>query len=188
MSAKLVVAVTGASGMIAAKRLMEKSPFETALVVSAWGKEVYRRECGPLSAMDAAAAVVYDNEDLAAPIASGSVDTIGMAVIPCSSNTLGEIATGIGRNLIARAAHCHLKERRPLVIALRETPLTLIDLDNARTVAAAGGVIMPISPPFFMTEGEDPEAVSMIRLIDAYVDRVLKLFGVPPERTWEHIR
>jgi 4-hydroxy-3-polyprenylbenzoate decarboxylase len=74
------------------------------------------------------------------------------------------------------------------VLALRETPLTLIDLENARAVARAGGVIMPISPPFFMTEGKDPREVTMIELIDAYVDRVLKIFGVPPARTWEHIR
>ncbi len=188
MTEKLVVGVTGASGMVTARELVRKSPFEVALVASEWGEKVYERECGPFTGLIEMAATHYDNRDLAAPIASGSVATAGMVIVPCSANTLGEIAAGTGRNLIARAAHCHLKEQKRLVLCLRETPLTLIDLENARTVAAAGGVIMPISPPFFMTEGQAPEAVSMQALIESFVDRVLKLFGKAPDRTWENVR
>lgn len=188
MSEKLVLGVTGASGMILAKQLVEKSAFEMALVVSEWGEKVYERECGPIGNLADRVSVRYDYNDLTAPIASGSVETVGMVIAPCSSNTLAEIACGAGPNLIARAAHCHLKEQKRLVLCLRETPLSLIDIDNARTVAAAGGVIMPVSPPFFMTEGRDSSTVSMLELIDLYVDRVLKLFGQIPNRTWEHIR
>lgn len=188
MSEKLVLGITGATGAITAAQLVERSPFEVALVASEWGEKVYERECGPLSVLADQVSVRYDNRDLTAPIASGSVETVGMVIAPCSANTLAEIACGTGANLISRAAHCHLKEQKRLVLCLRETPLSLIDIDNARTVAAAGGVIMPVSPPFFMTEGRAPSAVSMLELIDLYVDRVLKLFGQTPNRTWEHIR
>ena len=189
MAQRLVVAVTGATGMLAAKRLIEKTTFaEVVLVVSEWGKRVYERECGALDDLGCRVAGVYDNADLSAPIASGSVDTLGMVIIPCSANTLGQIAAGTGDGLIARAAHCHLKERKRLVLAFRETPLSLIDINNARTVTLAGGVVMPMSPPFFMAGDADPNTVTMVALIDVYVDRVLKLFGVPPARTWEDVR
>jgi flavin prenyltransferase len=188
MTQKLVVAVTGASGMALVRQLIRKSPFEVVLVASEWGEKVYARECGPFEMLADEVHAILDNRDLAAPIASGSVDTAGMIVAPCSANTLGEIAAGAGQHLITRAAHCHLKERKPLVLCLRETPLTLIDLDNARKVTRAGGVVMPVSPPFFMTEGRNPAEVSMLELMDLFADRVLKLFGRRPEKTWEHLR
>ena len=181
----LVLAVTGASGSYAARMLLERSPWPVTLVASRWGKDVYERECAPFRQLIDMADAVFDNSDLSAPIASGSVSTAGMVILPCSCNTLAQVATGVGDTLIGRAAHCHLKERRKLVLCVRESPWTLIDLDNARTVTAAGGIVMPLSPPFYMTADKNPEDVRMPDLLGAYVDRVLAVLGHPGKSTWE---
>jgi len=183
----LVVAVTGASGALAAKMIVARSPWPVALVASRWGREVYERECGEFERLAAQAAEVYADDDLSAPISSGSVATAGMVVAPCSCDTLARIASGIGNTLIARAAHCHLKERRKLVLCVRESPWSLMDLDNARTVSAAGGIVMPISPPFYMLAGKSPETVTLTELMAAYIDRVLAVLGHPAGSTWENV-
>lgn len=184
----LILGITGASGIHAARLLVEKSPWPVDLVASRWGRSVAGTECGGMEAIETHAKRVFTPDDLFAPLASGSVAAVGMVVLPCSAHTLAQIAAGLGDSLITRAAHCQLKERRPLVLCLREAPLTLIDLDNARRVSVAGAVIMPMSPPFFMFAGADPKTVSMDDLLDAYVDRVLALLGQHPSRTWEDIR
>ncbi len=187
-TAHLIVGVTGASGIHAARLLVEKSPWPVDLVASQWGRKVAATECGGMAAIESLAARIFGPDDLFAPLSSGSVPAVGMAVLPCSAHTLAQIAAGWGDSLIARAAHCQLKEQRPLVLCLREAPLTRIDLANARRAAAAGAVIMPLTPPFFMFAGRDPKAVSMHDLLDAFVDRVLALLGRRPDRTWEDIR
>jgi len=184
----LVLAVTGATGAYAARRLIEKSPWPVTLIVSQWGREVYKRECGNIDELTGPAAVVYDDTDLAAPIASGSVPTRGMVILPCSTSTTGKIASGIGDTLVTRAAHCHLKEARKLVLCIRESPWSLIDLDAARTIAAAGGVIMPISPAFYMTADHPPETVTLDTLLNDFVDHVLAMFGKSASENWETVR
>jgi len=184
----LTLAVTGATGAYAAKLLAARSPWPVALVASEWGRNVYEREVGPFDRLAAEVDAVYDDADLAAPIASGSVPTAGMVVLPCSTNTLGKIAGGIADTLITRAAHCHLKERRKLVLCVRETPWSLIDLDNARTTAAAGAIVMPLSPPFYLETDAPPETVTMHDLLSAFVDRVLAVLGHPAESNWETVR
>ncbi len=188
MTLHLVVAMTGASGAYAAKLLLDKSPWPTMLITSRWAREIYAQECGPVEKLEEKAGQVFDNTDMLAPPASGSVATAGMAIVPCSANTLGQIAAGLGESLISRAAHCHLKERRPLVLGLRETPLSVIDTRNAATLAAAGALIMPLAPPFYMFKGHDPRSISLHDLMSAYVDRVLALLGHPPRKTWEDVR
>jgi len=184
----LVVVLTGATGVYAAKALIEKSPWPVTLVASELGKQVYEHECGPFDELAAKASNVWNDSDLTAPIASGSVPTIGMVILPCTVNTLGKIANGVGDTLITRAAHCHLKEQRKLILCVREAPWTLINVRNAEQVAAAGGTIMPLSPPFYMATDRDPSEVTMAELIDAYVDRVLAVLGQPAEKTWEDVR
>ncbi|MFO7713136.1 UbiX family flavin prenyltransferase [Desulfosarcina sp.] len=184
----LILGITGATGIHAARLLVEKSPWPVDLVVSRWGGKVADTECGGIEGIESHAARVFKFDDLHAPLASGSVAAVGMVVLPCSAHTLAQIATGLGDSLITRAAHCQLKERRPLILCLRESPLTLIDLNNARQAAAAGAVIMPVSPPFFMFAGRDPKSVSMDNLLDAFVERVLALLGRPSVWTWEDIR
>ncbi len=185
---RLVVAVTGASGALLAQCIMQKSVFPVALVAGKWGRRVFETECGPFETLAAQAAEVYEADDMFAPIASGSVETAGMVVAPCSAGTLGRIASGTSPNLICRAAHCHLKEQRKLVLCLRESPLTTIDLHNATAAAAAGAVIMPVSLPFYMTKDCDPSTVPVLELINAFADRVLQLFGQTPSATWEDVR
>lgn len=183
----LVVAVTGATGAVAAKLLVRRSSWPVALVASRWGRDVYTRECGPFEELAAAAHVVYDDGDMTAAIASGSVPTVGMVVLPCTANTLAKIAAGLDDTLIARAAHCHLKERRRLILCVREAPWSLIDCENARTVSLAGGIVMPMSPPFYMP-GKPPESTTLLDVMTAYVDRVLALLGQPAERNWESVK
>ncbi len=184
----LVLAVCGASGVLAAKILVRKSPWPVSLVVSPPGRDVYERECGPVQGLVDVAACSYGDDDLAAPISSGSVPTVGMVVLPCTTNTVARIAGGVADTLITRAAHCHLKERRKLVLCVRETPWTLIDIENARRVAAAGGIIMPLSPPFYMASRTAPEQVTAEMLLSAYVDHVLAVLGHPAAKNWETIR
>jgi 4-hydroxy-3-polyprenylbenzoate decarboxylase len=184
----LLLALTGATGAVAARILVEKSPWPVTLIASAWGRTVYEQECGPFDELAARVARVHDDTDLAAPVSSGSVPTIAMVILPCTSNTLGEIAAGLGSSLITRAAHCHLKERRPVVLGLRETPLSLIDLRNAVAVSEAGGTIMPLSPPYYMLPAARPEDVTFRQLLEVYVDRVLALLGHAAPRTWEDVR
>lgn len=182
----LVLALTGATGAVAAGILIEKSPWPITLVASTWGQTIYEKECGSFAELARKVDQIYNDDDLTAPISSGSVATIGMLILPCSCNTLGEIAAGVSSTLIARAAHCHLKERRPLVLCLREAPLSLIDLRNAVAVSEAGAIVMPISPPYYMLNTSQPETVSLRQLLDVYVDRVLALFGKAADRTWEN--
>jgi 4-hydroxy-3-polyprenylbenzoate decarboxylase len=184
---RLVLAVTGATGARAAYLLARKSSWPVALVASEWGRKVYERECGPFRELEALADVVYDNSDLAAPISSGSVQTAGMVILPCSANTMAKVATGVADTLIARAAHCHLKEGRRLVLCVRESPWTLMDLDNARTLAAAGATIMPLSPPFYMANGKDLKTMTAEDLLEAMMERVLAVLGQEPGKTWETV-
>lgn len=188
MSSHLIVALSGASGAYATELLLEKSLWPTMLIVSKWGREIYTHECGPLKRLEKLADRVFDDGDMMAAPASGSVPTAGMVILPCSTNTMGRIAAGLGETLIARAAHCQLKERRPLVVGLRETPLTAIDAKNASALAAAGATLMPLSPPFYMFKGRSPRQVTMHDLLEVYVDRVLSLLGQPLEKTWEDVR
>ncbi len=150
---RLVVAVTGASGMplaVALLRLMAALPLETHLIVSRAAERVLREESGLEAAELAARAhAVHDPDDLGAPPASGSWRHDGMIVCPCSMSTLGHIARGTGVHLVHRAADVALKERRPLVLATREAPLSLIHIRNMLAATEAGAVIFPPVPPFY---------------------------------------
>ncbi len=185
MDDKLVLAVTGATGALAAGMLMDRSPWPISLVISKWGGEVCAREGVCVDALAEKAAEVLDNTDLTAGISSGSVPTAGMVVLPCAADTMAKIAVGLGDSLIARAAHCHMKEGRKLVLCVRESPWTLIDIENAAVTSAAGATVMPMSPPFYMFADRQPGEVTMAELLEAYVDRVLAVLGHPAERTWE---
>jgi 4-hydroxy-3-polyprenylbenzoate decarboxylase len=111
-----------------------------------------------------------------------------MVILPCSANTLGKIASGIADSLVTRAAHCQLKEGRKVVLCVREAPWTMLNAQNAATVAAAGGTIMPISPPYYMAKGRNPNEVSVKEMLGYYVDHVLSLFGQEAPKTWKDIR
>lgn len=150
---RYVVALTGASGMIYARELLEyfagRPDLELHTVISSAGEQVLALELG-LAPQDLAPGAVWQRvDDFTAPLASGSFRARAMVVVPCSMGTLGAIAQGVGRNLIHRAGEVFLKEGRPLILVVRETPLSLIHLENLTRVAAAGATVMPACPGFY---------------------------------------
>ena len=184
----LIVAMTGASGALATKLLLEKSQWPVTLVASKMGRVVYEQEAGPFAELEALASEVWKDADLTATIASGTVETVGMVVMPCSASTLGKIAGGIADSLVTRAAHCQLKEGRKVVLCVREAPWTLLNIQNAERIAAAGGTVMPMSPPYYFMKGRDPAEVSVKEMLGYFVDHTLSLFGQGAPKTWEDIR
>ena len=172
----LVVGVTGASGAVYARRLLEvlrEGHVAAHVVVSKIGRLVWREELG--GKPEDLGFPVYSPGDLAAPFASGSSRFEGMIVAPCSAGCLGRIAAGTSPDLIARAADVTLKERRPLVLMLRESPYSLIQIRNMATVTQAGAVVLPASPSFY----SKPQ--TMLELVDTVVARALDRVGVDNE-------
>lgn len=150
---RIVVGVSGASGMPYARHLLGQlaglGGVEVHLVVTPGARRVYAREGGDPAELETYADVVYDPDDLGAAPASGSFRTAGMVVVPASASTVGKLAAGIADNLLMRAAFVHLKERRPLVVVPRETPLPAVTLEALLRLARAGAVVLPASPGFY---------------------------------------
>ncbi len=173
---RLIVAITGASGVPYSLRLLEackKLGIETELIMSKNASTLLKMELGKTpKEMQSLATRSYQPDDLAAPPSSGSYRTDGMVVIPCSMKTLGEIANGISHDLITRAADVTLKQNRALVLVPRETPLNLIHLENMTRLKQAGAVILPAAPAFYTK----PQKIS--DMVDFIVGRVLEMFGV----------
>ncbi len=168
---RILVAITGASGLEYGRRLVEVlnqvPDVDTKLVISSGAVKVAEAEGGTwLPVAD------YDEHDFNCPYASGSNPADAVVVIPCSLKTLGEIANGVGNSLITRAAEVSLKERKQLILVLRETPYSLITIKNMELVTLAGGVILPATPAFY----GKPKSVDDI--IDFVVARVLDQLGV----------
>jgi 4-hydroxy-3-polyprenylbenzoate decarboxylase len=177
---RILLGLSGASGAIYAVEFLRRaSAEETFLVVSRWGRSVLHQETGlTVESLSTFCKKVFSNEDMASPFASGSNPFDVLVVLPCSVTTLGKIAHGIGDNLITRCAAVALKERRRLVLCVRETPLSTIDLENAHKLSLAGAVIMPASPPFYGKPSSLPD------LVGAYVDKVRGVLGLPVESGW----
>jgi 4-hydroxy-3-polyprenylbenzoate decarboxylase len=173
---RLIVAITGATGAIYGVRLLERlrdNGVETHLVISRWGARTLLHET-PYSReqVEALADVVYAPADMGAAISSGSFHTDGMVVAPCSAKSLAAVAHGFGENLIHRAADVILKERRRLVLVVREAPLSDIHLENMLKLSRMGTVILPPMPAFY----GHPATVDDI--VDHTVARVLDQFGL----------
>jgi flavin prenyltransferase len=180
-SPKLVVGVTGGSGLIYALDLLqwlETVPVETHLVISAGAKQVIPTELdGGLAQLEALADVVHKDSDLGAAIASGSTSTRGMVVVPCSAGTLAKVAGGLGDTLVARAAHVTLKERRPLVLVVREAPYSRPMIQNMLAANDAGAVVMPASPGFYH------RPTSIVELVGSITARILDHLGFANDRS-----
>ncbi|MCH9764238.1 MAG: UbiX family flavin prenyltransferase [Gammaproteobacteria bacterium] len=173
---RLIIGITGASGIIYGIRLLEvlkQLPVETHLVVTKAGQLTRSYETDmSLSALKALADVYHPSHDITASIASGSFKTQGMIIAPCSMNSLAEIAHGVSGQLLTRAADVVLKERRRLVLMPREAPLHLGHLKNMLAVTEMGGIIYPPVPAFY----QKPESIEAI--VDEAVGRVLDLVGI----------
>ena len=160
---------------------LRRCPDEKYAIFSKWGKRVLHLELGlKTEEVSSWATKTFDDWDLAAPFSSGSNHFDSMVIIPCSVSTLGKIANGIADTLITRIAQVALKEKRRLIIALRETPLSSIVLENALKLSREGAIIMPISPPHYL------EAKTVGDLVEGYVDKVLSMIGVHKENGWMH--
>ena len=173
---RIIVGISGATGAILGVRLLQalkKAGVETHLVVSKWGLQTLLHETSyTLEQVQRLAARHYPSQDAAAAIASGSFLTQGMAICPCSVRSLAAIACGNGDNLLHRAADVVLKERRKLVLAVREAPLSEVHLENMLKLSRMGAVIFPPVPAFYTRPG------SVDDLIDQTVLRILDQFGL----------
>lgn len=188
---QIVLAITGASGAPYARKLAQclvECGAHLHLTVSPLGRQLLADELGirKLSIADLLGestpnATLYSHNDVGAKIASGSFLTDGMAICPCSSNTLGAVAAGLGDNIITRAAAVTLKESRRLILVPREMPLSAIDLENMLRLSRAGAIISPACPGFYLA----PESIEDI--VDFVVGRVLDLLGIAHELNvrWE---
>ncbi|MGZ3767034.1 MAG: UbiX family flavin prenyltransferase [Mucilaginibacter sp.] len=177
---KIVIAITGASGAIYAKLLLDKLQQlsgqieEIAVVMSDNAKQVWKFELDN-SDYDKFPYTIYAKHDFMAPFASGSARFDTMVIVPCSMGTLGRIAGGISDDLITRAADVVLKERRKLILVARDTPLNLIHIRNMQTVTEAGGIICPAVPSYY----SKPKTVEDVAM--TVVNRVIDLVGLDNE-------
>lgn len=194
---KIIIGITGASGSIYAKVLLEKlaglksQVSSVGIVTSDNAKEVWRTELGegigsgetgrgragdisvsPFPRFPGSVFRFYEKTDFTAPFASGSSDFRTMIVCPCSMGTMARIASGVSNDLITRAADVILKERRKLILVPRDTPLSLIHINNMKTITEAGGIICPASPSFYSNPKNFEELASTV------IDRVLDLCGL----------
>lgn len=184
MAERLIVGISGASGVVFGIRLLEalgESPIETHLVMTRPAEATLATESErKVAQVHALADVVHGADDIGAPIASGSFQTLGMVVAPCSIRSLSEIATGVTTGLLTRAADVVLKERRRLVLMVRETPLHTGHLRSMTQVSEMGAIVFPPVPAFYNW----PSTIG--DLVDQTVGRVLDLFAIDNElsRRW----
>jgi 4-hydroxy-3-polyprenylbenzoate decarboxylase len=174
---KLIVGVTGASGAIYAKVLfnsllqLKDQVMEVAVLFSDNAKGVWKYELGN-SDYEKLPFTFYQKDDFYSPVASGSAGFDAMIIVPCTMGTLGRIASGVSNDLMTRAADVMLKERRKLVLVARETPLSLIHINNMKTVTEAGGIICPATPSFYS------RPKSMEQMAATVTNRALSLAGL----------
>ncbi len=177
---KIVVGITGSSGAVYALDFLKRSTAKKYVIVSSWGKVLLRDELS-MGEKDLApfAEGLFSDEDLTAPMASGSNFFDAFVIIPASTSTIGRIASGIGDSLITRTAQVCLKEKYKLIICVRETPLSTVTLEQCARLSSYGAVIMPISPPLYFL----PDTVEAY--VTAFTERVLAQLGVrAPGRGW----
>ncbi|MEM0358611.1 MAG: UbiX family flavin prenyltransferase [Candidatus Hadarchaeales archaeon] len=172
----LIVALTGSSGVVYGVRFLEvcrELGIETDLILSEAGKEILRLEMGKEpEEVEKLASRKYGENELTSPLSSGSYEVDGMVIVPCSMKTLACVANGISGNLITRAADVMLKQGKPLVLVPRETPLSLIHLENMLKAKRAGAVVLPACPAFYHG------AKNLSDLVDFIVGKILDVLGI----------
>jgi len=183
MTKNVTVALSGASGTAYAVNLLRKLSglnVDVDLVLSDGAKLVMRAELREMANLESMVTRAHSNDNLAAPIASGSYLSHGMVVAPCSSGTLAKIANGITDNLISRAAAVCLKEKRPLILLLREAPYSLPIIKNMLLAQEAGAIIMPASPSFY----HNPKTID--DLLSTISERIIDLLKIenPKAKRW----
>ena len=177
---RIVVGVTGASGAIFGVDFLRRCPAEKFLILTKWGRYVLKEETG-LTEHHLAEYVKrsFSDDDLSGPFASGSTPFDALVILPCSVSTMAKIACGLGDTLLTRAAQVTLKERRKLIIGLREAPLSTIALEQAYKLSQAGAIVMPISPPFY----HKPQSID--EMVEQFTGKVLSLLGFETQLAWK---
>ncbi len=177
---RIIIGMTGASGAIFGVDFLRRCPAEKYLILTKWGRYVLKEETG-LTEHHLAEHVKksFNDEDLAAPFSSGSNPFDALVILPCSISTMAKIACGLGDTLLTRAAQVALKERRKLIICLRETPLSAISLEQAHRLSLAGAIVMPISPPFY----HKPQTLE--EMVEQFNSKVLGLLGLETTLAWK---
>lgn len=176
---RVLVGVTGASGAVYAVDFLRRCPGDKYLVVSKWARAVLHSELGLREEeLDAHVKERFADGDLSAPFSSGSNAFDAVVIVPCTTSTAAKIAAGIGDTLITRAAQVALKERRRLILALRETPLSAVQLEALHKLSLAGAVVFPLSPPWY----GNPRTVD--ELVAATTAKLLRLVGVEVPGGW----
>jgi 4-hydroxy-3-polyprenylbenzoate decarboxylase len=174
---KIAIAITGASGSIYARNLLDKLFLiksqwsQLAIVITDNAKFVWKKELGN-SDYDKYETSYYEKNDFMAPFASGSANFKIMIIVPCSMGTIGRIASGVSNDLISRAADVILKEKRKLICVVRETPYSLIHLRNMEIITQSGGIICPATPSFY----SNPKTIDEV--VNTVVDRIIDLAGL----------
>ncbi len=177
---RIILGVSGASGVVYGVEFLKRCPADEKFVIlTRWGRNLLKSEAN-VTPEDLApyAKKIYATEDMSAPLASGSNPFDAMVILPCSVTTLGKIANGISDTLLTRTAEVALKERRKLILCVRETPLSTVALENALKLSRDGVIIMPVSPPFYMA----PKTLE--ELVTSFADKVIGTLGLPVPAGW----
>ena len=176
---RIAIGITGSSGAVYAVEFLKRCEADKYLVLSKWGKTVLKDEMN-LAERDLQPHVkkIFSNDDLHAPLASGSNQIDAYVIIPCTTSTLSKIAGGIGDTLITRTAQVALKERFKMVLCIRETPLSSLALEHCLKLSRDGAIIMPISPPLYFL----PKTVD--EYVQAFAEKVLGVIGVRQSKGW----
>ncbi len=178
---KIAVGITGSSGSVYAMDFLKRCSLDKFVVISKWGKAVMKDELGlddPSAEAAKYAKRMFLDSDLTSPLASGTNTIDAMVIVPASISTVGKIASGIGDTLITRAAAVCLKERRTLILCIRETPLSTITLKQCAELSANGVIIMPISPPLYFI----PSTVE--EYVQGFVNKLLSMVGIEVGKGW----
>lgn len=176
---KVIVGITGSSGAVYALDFLKKCSADKFLIVSSWGKILLHDELN-MSEKDLKPFVkkTFSDDDLTAPMASGSNYFDAFVILPASTSTLGKIASGIGDTLITRTAQVCLKERYKLIICVRETPMSTLSLEQCARLSGYGAVIMPISSPLYFV----PKTID--EYVGAFTDKVMGQLGIRSAKGW----
>jgi flavin prenyltransferase len=176
---KIAIGITGSSGAVYAFEFLKECEADKYLVVSKWGKVLLKDEL-KISDKQLKPFIKkqFSNDDLSAPLSSGTNKIDAVVILPCSTSTLGKIASGIGDTLITRMAQVALKERFKLILCVRETPLSTITLEQCTRLSQAGAIIMPISPPMYFK----PKTVE--EYVGAFVEKLISVLGLGGTKGW----
>jgi 4-hydroxy-3-polyprenylbenzoate decarboxylase len=177
---KTILGITGASGAAFAVDFLKRLQGEKFAIPTKWGLQLLSHELGIVAGdLEKLGAKVFHDGDLGAPMSSGSSNFDALVVLPCSSGTLNKIAAGFADSLLTRTAMVALKERRKLILCLRETPLSTQTLRNAAQLSADGAIIMPILPPYYM------KPLTMDAVIEGFSQRLLQVLGQKTDGLWK---